>query len=110
LRISVSLYFLGGSHLCFSSPNYLYLIMIEGSFLTRTKSELMTPLFEAGKYQPLSTVSVAALADIGYEVDLSAADPWSLGRSPSLLDPHSTSSFILNEKNMIKPSMTMIQI
>ena len=38
----------------------------------------MTPYFEKNKYQPLSHVSVAALADLGYRVNMVAADPLTL--------------------------------
>jgi Leishmanolysin len=49
----------------------------EASFHTDTSSELMTGYFEAGLYQPISRVSVAALDDLGvYQVDYSQADPW----------------------------------
>lgn len=37
-------------------------------------SELMTPFFEAGVAQPLSTVTIGALADMGYKVNYDAAD------------------------------------
>lgn len=40
--------------------------------------ELMTGFIDSGVDMPLSRVSVAALADIGYTVDLSAADAYSL--------------------------------
>lgn len=36
----------------------------------------MTPVFEKGKYQPLSRVTVAALEDLGYVVNYDGADPW----------------------------------
>jgi len=36
----------------------------------------MTPVFEKGKYQPLSRVTVAALEDLGYTVNFDGADPW----------------------------------
>jgi hypothetical protein len=36
----------------------------------------MTPYFESGKYQPISRVSLAALEDLGYQVNMDAADPW----------------------------------
>jgi hypothetical protein len=39
----------------------------------------MTPYFEKHKYQPLSRVSVAAFADLGYKVNMTAADPLILG-------------------------------
>jgi len=80
----------------------------EGSFQNRAKSELMTPFFEDGKYQPLSRVSIGALADLGYNVDLDAADPWNL----STIQPVGTvplpvpqSNFILSEKNVHHPGM-----
>lgn len=40
--------------------------------------ELMTGVANAGVDDPLSRISIAALEDIGYEVDLSAADDYSL--------------------------------
>lgn len=43
---------------------------------------LMTGFSEQrGVFQPLTRVSIGSLADIGYQVDLSAADPFSLGSS-----------------------------
>ena len=42
----------------------------------------MTPYFESGKYQPITRVSIAALADLGYSVNMDAADRW-LGTNPS---------------------------
>jgi hypothetical protein len=36
----------------------------------------MTPYFEGGKYQPVTRVSLAALEDLGYEVNMDAAEPW----------------------------------
>lgn len=48
----------------------------ESSFNSSTSSELMTPYFESGKFQPITRVSLAALADLGYEVNMDAADPW----------------------------------
>jgi hypothetical protein len=50
-------------------------VIIEGSFMRNDSSEIMTPYFEANKYQPFSRVSVASLADLGYQVNMSAADP-----------------------------------
>lgn len=42
-------------------------------------SEVMTALKErAGVAEPLSSVTAGAMADLGYEVDLAAADPYSL--------------------------------
>ena len=44
--------------------------------------EIMTGFTEAvGIDQPLSRVSIAAMADLGYEVDLAAADSYSLLRA-----------------------------
>ncbi len=40
--------------------------------------ELMTPYFDRGRVNPLSRVTVGQLADLGYEVDLDAADEYSL--------------------------------
>ncbi|PSQ95671.1 MAG: hypothetical protein BRD55_08510 [Bacteroidetes bacterium SW_9_63_38] len=42
------------------------------------KTELMTGFIDNSKNSPLSRVSLAALADIGYSVDLSTADSYSL--------------------------------
>jgi len=51
----------------------------ESNFNSKSSSELMTPVFEKGKYQPLSRVTVAALEDLGYTVNFGAADPWKMG-------------------------------
>ena len=49
----------------------------EDSFRTLESSELMTGLFEANLFQPLSLVTVAALDDLGgYQVDYCGADIW----------------------------------
>eukprot|EP00559_Dactyliosolen_fragilissimus_P005181 CAMPEP_0184860232 /NCGR_PEP_ID=MMETSP0580-20130426/5166_1 /TAXON_ID=1118495 /ORGANISM="Dactyliosolen fragilissimus" /LENGTH=167 /DNA_ID=CAMNT_0027357267 /DNA_START=3278 /DNA_END=3781 /DNA_ORIENTATION=+ len=48
----------------------------ESTFQHNTKSELMTPYFEANNYQPISRVTIGALADLGYEVDFKSADSW----------------------------------
>jgi len=81
----------------------------EGAFQNRAKSELMTPFFESGKYQPLSRVSIGALADLGYDVDLNAADPWNGSTQPlriaSLPPPIPQSNFILSENNIHHISM-----
>lgn len=42
------------------------------------RAELMTGFLNAGVENPLSVVSVASLADIGFQVDPGAADPYSL--------------------------------
>jgi hypothetical protein len=40
--------------------------------------ELMTPFLEAGQSKPLSAITIRSLGDLGYGVDVSAADPYSL--------------------------------
>ena len=44
--------------------------------------ELMTPYFIAGTIEPVSLVTIASLADLGYAVNYSAAQPYSLPLSP----------------------------
>ena len=70
----------------------------------------MTPYFEANKYQPLTTVTVAALLDLGYEVNMDAADPWTRHSEDSRLLSRNhgdalfpISSFSMNETNMVDP-------
>lgn len=46
----------------------------EASFNMTNANELMTPFFDADVINPLSTVTVGALEDLGYEVDYHAAD------------------------------------
>ncbi|CAB9515745.1 PKD domain containing protein [Seminavis robusta] len=48
----------------------------ERSFRSFQSSEIMTGFFEADLFQPISSVTVAALQDIGYEVDFCGADIW----------------------------------
>ena len=48
----------------------------EDNFRTRQSSEVMTGFFEANLFQPLSSVTVAGLRDIGYSVDFCGADIW----------------------------------
>ena len=43
--------------------------------------ELMTPILNVGQEQPLSAVTIQSLADLGYGVDLSHAESFSLPRS-----------------------------
>ena len=69
----------------------------EKAFLHDNASELMTPYFEEGIYQPISSVSVATLADLGYNVDLNAADPWIPEGSRNLLE---------SEHTVLKPHRT----
>jgi hypothetical protein len=48
----------------------------ESNFNSKSSSELMTPVFEKGKYQPLSRVTLTLT---GYTVNFGAADPWKMG-------------------------------
>ena len=48
----------------------------EDDFRTSASSEVMTGFFEANLFQPLSSVTVAGLQDIGYTVDFCGADIW----------------------------------
>jgi hypothetical protein len=41
--------------------------------------ELMTGFYNTGQVNPLSAVTIASLADLGYSVDVSQADPFTLG-------------------------------
>lgn len=85
----------------------------EKSFTSATESELMTPFFEENKYQPISRVSIGALQDLGYEVNMNAADSSRrenkdfrfLSNAGSKLFP--TSSFSLNETKMIDTKKTV---
>ena len=56
------------------SPGSICSHWSEFSFNTTVNSELMTPFFRTGVANPLSTVTVGALEDLGYEVDYSKAD------------------------------------
>ena len=48
------------------------------------QNELMTPSTGPGNVMPISRLTIASLADLGYTVDLNAADPYSF---PGLLGP-----------------------
>jgi len=48
----------------------------EDVFRTQESSEVMTGFFEADLFQPLSSVTVAGLEDLGYVVDYCGADAW----------------------------------
>lgn len=48
----------------------------EVSFRQGESSELMTGFFEDNLFQPISRVTVAAVEDLGYEVDFCGADIW----------------------------------
>jgi hypothetical protein len=39
--------------------------------------EIMTPFLNFGQPEPLSAISVQSLADVGYQIDISQADPFS---------------------------------
>ncbi len=51
------------------------IFLSETSFNGMNSSELMTPYFEENAYQPLSSISIASIGDLGYKVNISAADP-----------------------------------
>jgi hypothetical protein len=38
--------------------------------------ELMTPSFNSGQFNPLSAITIESLADLGYKVDISQAEPF----------------------------------
>ena len=48
-------------------------------------AELMTGYLNSGVTNPLSAISIGAMKDIGYVVDLSVADPYTV--SPALRAP-----------------------
>ena len=81
----------------------------ESAFASPDSSELMTPYFEAYKYQPITKVSLGALKDLGYSVNMDAADLWSLQQnssSRSLFDVlMPTTTFTLDENKIIHTSM-----
>ena len=109
-------------------PYFFLGIKKEKSFASNDSSEIMTPYFEENKYQPFSRVSVAALADLGYEVDMSAADPLKIHDSESdndiemgkftklddellVLDGQRPSkTFVLDSSNMIEPEIKIIDL
>jgi hypothetical protein len=49
--------------------------------------ELMTSRLDRGVPNPLSILTVGAMADIGYKVNPAAADSFELGRSRFILEP-----------------------
>lgn len=55
--------------------------------------ELMTPISEGGAPEPLSTITIEQFEDVGYAVDPSAADPYSLPSGGSLLAPAAAFSY-----------------
>ncbi len=52
---------------------------------TALQNELMTCYVEVAPTHPLSAITVAALADIGFHVDITAADPWTVPTVPGLM-------------------------
>jgi hypothetical protein len=54
-------------------------------------NELMTGWYNAGQTNPISRITVASLADLGYQVNMSAADPYSL-RNAFVAAPTATSN------------------
>mmetsp|Transcript_21103 Transcript_21103/g.29570 ORF Transcript_21103/g.29570 Transcript_21103/m.29570 type:complete len:476 (+) Transcript_21103:187-1614(+) len=87
----------------------------ESNFEHFYKSEIMTPLFEKNKYQPLSRVTIGALEDLGYNVNYDAADPWELKRNLETMSNEAipnnrhylkpTETFFLNETMFERPTM-----
>lgn len=83
----------------------------------------MTPYFEENKYQPFSRVSVAALTDLGYTVNMNAADPLiphnhisssdHNNNNNRMLDiddkPKPSKTFQLDSSNMIRPDIHIIE-
>ena len=69
----------------------------------------MTPYFDEDKFQPLSSITCAALYDLGYEVNFDAADkPWVRdGQFASMTTNRITpsTSFILNQERMKRPGL-----
>ena len=45
--------------------------------------ELMTPSIDTSQFAPLSRMTIGALRDMGYTVDLGYADPFALGTTPT---------------------------
>ncbi len=93
----------------------------EESFATPYSSEIMTPYFEYGTYQPFSRVSVAALADLGYLVNMEAADPLHFEQEyyhsgnetfyrkmKALDEQRPATTFVLDSSNMIHPEVHVI--
>ena len=86
----------------------------------------MTPFFEEKKYQPFTRVSIASLADLGYQVNMSAADPLLLhlnsstsvggsGVKRNLMDeeflvdhPKPSKTFVLDDSNIVRPKVHII--
>lgn len=75
---------------------------LEASFNSSKSSELMTPYFESGKYQPISRVTLASLADLGYEVNMDGADPW----LPDKIDNSTAVRHLSNSKAVLRPHRT----
>jgi hypothetical protein len=100
----------------------MIMMKTEESFATPYSSEIMTPYFDNGTYQPFSRVSVAALADLGYLVNMEAADPLyfkqeyyyhsgneTFYRKMKALDEQRpTTTFVLDSSNIIHPEVHVI--
>jgi hypothetical protein len=75
------------------------------------RDEIMTPYFDEGKFQPLSRITAAALADLGYQVDFRAADSWARNDRLMMAESNETDailpskSFVIDETAIIKPKM-----
>ena len=70
----------------------------------------MTPYFDKNKYQPISSITCAALYDLGYEINFDAADlAWEddnnyrAMRSEPVAVP--SKSFVIDEKKILRPKL-----
>jgi len=74
-------------------------------------NELMSG-FLAGRRNPLSLITVASLADLGYRVDLERAEPYDLpGKSPRTRQPRggaTTTSLALNPGPRLRPTVPRV--
>ena len=57
----------------------------------------MTPGYNRGSFNPLSAVTIRSLEDLGYGVDVSQAEPYSLPSLPSLAPPQAGGTFDLRD-------------
>ena len=64
-------------------------------------TELMTPGYNGGVVNPLSAVTIRSLEDLGYGVDVSEAEPYSLPSPVSLAPPQAGRTFDLS--NDVRP-------
>ena len=69
--------------------------------------ELMTGFLDGGAVNPLSILSVRSLEDIGYTVDVSAADPYSLPAAPGVGTQSSSGFDIASAEVLLRPVGTI---